>query len=331
MVGKPNEEMPNPLVPASYVPPNGVRHPVKAPETWVMIARLHSIDPWDLIDFNFPGLKRLKATDLQKATRQVNWYLREYVGCNSTTDGENYAFTSGLTGGKGIWQGGVIYIPPQPTPPTPVHRCSPTGGSMRRPTFYRPLNTAERQLMREVFGNTLPDFEEIGIGDGLGASGRPWTDTGPTNYPDMPHMHFQINIGDAASNDLTSNITRVDCFVTGIPDTLAELLVHEMTHVWQYHNSRSRYGVWASSVFGTYDFTPGDPWDDYDVEQQASIVEKWYSNNAKHWSNKSLLKADPLYPYIRLVIRSGRIWYPRTLTLNELNRDVADLRARGLD
>lgn len=194
---------------------------------------------------------------------------------------------------------------------------------MRRPTFYRPLNQKELGLVRSVFGSTLPYSDTIGIGDGLGFDGRPWTDTGPTDYPQMPNMHFQINIGDAASSDLTSTTVHVGCFVTDIPGTVADTLVHEMTHVWQYHNARTRYGVWASSVAGTYDFTPGKAWDDYDVEQQASIVEQWFHNGGK--------KTDPLYPYIRLVIRAGRVDFPRGLTLNELNRDLADLRARGLD
>lgn len=321
---RPNEEPPTPLVLDTYVPQGGIHHPVQSGETWASIAGRHSIDPWDLIDFNFPGIKQIKLMNPQKAARQANWYLREYVGCNKTTDGENWAFASGLTTGKGGWKGGFIYIPVKtpPLPALPVHRCSPTGGSMRRPTFYRPLNQKEQDLVRKVFGETLPHWTTIGIGDGLGAGGRPWTDTGPTTYQQMPNMNFQINIGDAASSDLTSS-KHVNCFVTDIPGTVAELLVHEMTHVWQYHNARGRYGVWASSVAGSYSFTPGDPWDDYDVEQQASIVEKWYSNGEK--------KADPLYPYIRLVIRSGRLDFPRSLTLNKLSQDVADLRARGLD
>ena len=109
-----------------------------------------------------------------------------------------------------------------------------------------------------------------------------------------------------------------------------------MTHVWQYHNDRSRYGVWISSVFGSYDLkvidinAPGyvkpkesTTWNDYDVEQQATIVEEWFHNGAS--------KTDRWYPFIRLVVRSGRIAFPRDLTLNELNRDLADLRARRLD
>src|SRR5215208_3520870 len=116
MSRKPNEETPSPLVPDSYVPRDGTRQPVLTGQTWATIAAARSIDPWDLIDFNFPGLKRLKLADSQRATRQVNWYLREYVGCNFSKDNENWDFTSGLTGGRGNWRGGFIYIPPKDIP-----------------------------------------------------------------------------------------------------------------------------------------------------------------------------------------------------------------------
>ncbi|HEY6982507.1 MAG TPA: hypothetical protein VH499_16260 [Reyranella sp.] len=85
-----------------------------------------------------------------------------------------------------------------------------------------------------------------------------------------------------------------------------------------------RSAIWARSPFGAgYDYKLGKPWDDYNKEQQAHIVEDWYTNGR--------LKSDDRYPYVRLVIRSGRIDFPRTLTLDELKRDLADLRRRNLD
>src|SRR5262245_30127811 len=103
-------EKPVKPVPSTYVPP-GIRHTVRAGETWVSIAKTHGIDPWDLIDFNFPGMKQTKQIDLQRATRHVNWYLREYVCCEISFDGgRNWAFTSGLSKGRGVWRGGRIYI-----------------------------------------------------------------------------------------------------------------------------------------------------------------------------------------------------------------------------
>lgn len=108
--------------------------------------------------------------------------------------------------------------------------------------------------------------------------------------------------------------------------TISALFIHEMTHVWQYRNDSGvmRSAIWARSPFGAgYDYKLGKPWDDYNKEQQAHIVEDWYTNGR--------LKSDDRYPYVRLVIRSGRIDFPRTLTLDELKRDLADLRRRNLD
>jgi hypothetical protein len=335
MRGIPNEEKPVALVSASYTPPSGVRYPVKKGDTWITIARSVGIDPWDLIDFNFPGTKRVHASNPERASRQVNWYLREYVGCKTTLDGENWAFDTGLTKGLGSWRGGIIYTPlksPPSPPPAPPRRCLPTSSGKlgRRPTFYRLLTETERAMVARVFRQTLPPWETIGIGDGLGFDGRPWTDHTPMEVSDLPNqLHFELNLGDAAREDLTLNQV-AGCFVTGILGTLSDLLIHEMTHVWQYHNVRSRVGLWVSSVFGSYDFKPGGSWDSYGVEQQASIVERWHHDGE--------LKTHALYPYIQLVVRTSggpsmgdALEYASTLTLNELNRDLADLRARGLD
>lgn len=342
MAGDPNEERPAPPVADTFVPRGGTRRPVANNEDWASIARRLGIDPWDLIDYNFPGMKLLKQFEPQRASRQVNWYLREYVGCRLTRDGENWAFSSGLTGGKGGWKAGHIFVPPgsppppPPPPPVPHRACSPTGSGKlgRRPTLYRVLAEPERKEMRYVFGQTLPDLDTVAIGNGLGFDGRPWTDGSPMSDPLLPtQSQFQINIGDAAGADLSST-THANCYVA-VDGTLADLLVHEMTHVWQYHNRggmTARVGVWISSVGGSYEFTAGDPWNDYDVEQQASIVEKWYHDFK---ANAATEKTHPLYPYVRLVVRSANnkhaLRYAGGLTLAELARDVADLKARGLD
>ena len=134
-----------------------------------------------------------------------------------------------------------------------------------------------------------------------------------------------MNIGDFASSDLSSTSNWYD-----FESTLADLLIHELTHVWQYHHG---FGVWVSSFMASakekikdgwgYGFEAGDSWDSYGVEQQASIVEKWHHGGMK--------KDDELYPYIRLVVRTRGQSYARSLTLEELANDVQDLHRRGLD
>jgi hypothetical protein len=82
-----------------------------------------------------------------------------------------------------------------------------------------------------------------------------------------------------------------------------DILIHELTHVWQgvhgstcfsyainslYHQAKSFFG--GGSRDGAYDFTPGQPWDSYNAEQQASIVETWFANGSS--------STDALFPYI---------------------------------
>ena len=82
-----------------YAPAGGIQYAVKTGDTWVMLAQRVKMNPWDLIHYNYPGL----PTDLQGAAKEVNWYLREYVGCTKvTTNGRNYEFSTGDTPGK-IW------------------------------------------------------------------------------------------------------------------------------------------------------------------------------------------------------------------------------------
>jgi len=79
-------------------PPKGHRlaHTVRSEEeNWSSVARDYGFpdDPWAIIIYNFNT----------REPREVNWYLKELVGCERTTDGKNYSFSIGST----------IYIPPE--------------------------------------------------------------------------------------------------------------------------------------------------------------------------------------------------------------------------
>jgi hypothetical protein len=106
----PIEKRPANPIPKGTQPPLSKRHRVKDGENWYSVANDAGMDVWDLIDFNF------KTRD----PAEVNWYLRNNVGCVlHTPDGKNYRFSSAAAPG-------IIYLPavPKPTPvgpkPTPV-------------------------------------------------------------------------------------------------------------------------------------------------------------------------------------------------------------------
>jgi len=88
-------------------------------------------------------------------------------------------------------------------------------------------------------------------------------------------------------------------------------LIHELTHVWQGHHSQFAWEYMINSLLAqghailkdgnrntAYDYAPGKPWGDYNVEQQASIVEDWFRNGMR--------PDDELFTYITDHIRAGR-------------------------
>lgn len=77
-----------------FVPAPSIPYRVADGDTWGTVAARYSLDPKALIKFNF----KTNNTD------EVNWYLRQTVGCKVTRDGLNWAFSSSA-------DPGVIYIP----------------------------------------------------------------------------------------------------------------------------------------------------------------------------------------------------------------------------
>jgi hypothetical protein len=93
----------------------------------------------------------------------------------------------------------------------------------------------------------------------------------------------------------------------GVRDTF----IHELTHVWQGYHSGLGWEYMVESMVAqghalitegdrnrAYDYKPGEPWDDYNVEQQALLVQHWFSNGMRD--------DDDRYTYIVNHIRAGR-------------------------
>ncbi len=162
---------------------------------------------------------------------------------------------------------------------------------MRVDTKMRDLSSAEIALARSVFQDSLPAWSRIKITDGLGplpTYDRPYTTEdspwfflhlGPDMYPDatLPTVHPEFG-------------------------QYRHTYVHEMTHVWQYYHG---YWVvlrsaWANSRWGAgYDYTigPSDAWDDYNVEQQAHLVEDWFAGG--------MSTTDDRFVFVEKIIRTG--------------------------
>jgi hypothetical protein len=159
------------------------------------------------------------------------------------------------------------------------------------PLPRRDLNPREKKIAEQVFRDTLP-FWRISVGPGLG-QGRAYT------LPDPGSIILTLGV-------LPLYVLQVgpEGYLHGMEDPRrAPTLVHELTHVWQGVNASgfvfdslcSRYLIMGDSE--AYVYVPGAPWEMYNVEQQASIVEDWYEKGAAEDGSSDL------FPYIRDVIR----------------------------
>lgn len=86
-----------PLHPVPFPPTNHLRaYRVRDGDNWWTLQKLFGLrDAWSLIRYNF-------ATS---DPAEVNWYLREYLGCTKTTpDGKNYCFSTAA-------KPGLLYLP----------------------------------------------------------------------------------------------------------------------------------------------------------------------------------------------------------------------------
>jgi hypothetical protein len=161
------------------------------------------------------------------------------------------------------------------------------------------LSISEKNLAKTVFQNTI-NYDLVKITDTLGAGARPWT----TNSPPM----YMINVGSAYPN-LTANNDR------------KRLLIHELAHVWQGQhlvpfmlNSAAHQSLSAinngGDVASAYNYTVGKSWGQYNVEQQASIVEHWFTPANICFTNGKcgggMKTTDSRYRYIRDNIRKNK-------------------------
>lgn len=185
--------------------------------------------------------------------------------------------------------------------------------SIEAPTSVRFPDDKEWKIVQDVFGDTLPWKRRILITNASGLDGAPFTI--PTSLitaigiswtgPIVPYLQSIVNVG------YLVNVGKVgEASMAGVDEGL---LVHEMTHVWQGYNAAFALSYVASSALNqckgiiaagsfsgrnsAYTSTLGKPWNNYNAEQQANIVEQWYL--------AGMPQSGTLWPYIKYNIRRG--------------------------
>lgn len=172
----------------------------------------------------------------------------------------------------------------------------------------RLLKPDEIKLAREVFRDSLP-YGKIYIANFFlpRNHGVPVTLAGALNpVPLTFRLVYTIYWGEAIYRGSAAQVAPVT-------------LIHELTHVWQGHHGRNMLAYMAQSVFAQgqakwrtgnrnnaypYDQSSYRNWNEYNVEQQASIVEDWFDPDVKNGGGNQSV-SDPRYPYISENIRAG--------------------------
>ncbi len=171
----------------------------------------------------------------------------------------------------------------------------------RRVLTRRLINKEEEALARQVFHDHLP-YGNIYIANFFLPGNEDVAVTvasGTELIPIKALTDYTIYFGPVVFSDGAH-----------APDT-RETFIHELTHVWQGYHSTFSWQYMVNSMLSqgralifhgdrnkAYEFTPGKAWEDYNVEQQANIVECWFAGGMQTDSE--------LYVYITESIRAGR-------------------------
>ncbi len=172
----------------------------------------------------------------------------------------------------------------------------------RRELRSRPLNREEEELARRVFRDKLP-YNQISIANFYlpRNEGIPVTvASGTAVIPIKSLTDYTIYFGPEVFDD-------------GAHLRCTHTFIHELTHVWQGYYARFSWQYMVNSIFNqglavirhgdrnrAYRYDPENllPWESYNVEQQANIVEDWFIGG--------MLESDSRYVYIVDNIRAGR-------------------------
>ena len=143
---------------------------------------------------------------------------------------------------------------------------------------HRQITAEEYRFASTVFGNTLPPPERIYLTNLSHGGGRLYT------WPNLDGS-VVVNMNDAFDDPMHYNKN------SHYP-TNGQVFIHELAHAWQIRTKSFIPGLIckAASQTGSYSFgsqfdSVGKAWDDFGLEQQASIVDSWFGNYARGWSS----------------------------------------------
>lgn len=137
---------------------------------------------------------------------------------------------------------------------------------------FRQLSATEYNWANKFYNGKLPSLQRIIVTNLMSVDRRAFT------VPNGDGITV-MNLGDAFNKPM--QFTNAGYPVPG------QLFIHELAHVWQIQNSSQLkafgQGVsnqWKNTILGhnVYAYTCGQPWDKYNYEQQAHIMDICFKN-----------------------------------------------------
>jgi hypothetical protein len=164
----------------------------------------------------------------------------------------------------------------------------------------RPLNDAEKDLARRVFGGTLP-LHDVIITNLAGLGDRAFTAPGIDGK-------VYCNLGGAYRDPLGGGSDKYPA--------PGQLLIHELVHAWQIAHHSFLPGLVCSGMENQAQHTlgddvyaygpPGPDWKGgFNEEQQASIVDQWFGGSGNSQGYKPMSRSNPYYRYVVDDLREG--------------------------
>ncbi|HEX4132100.1 MAG TPA: hypothetical protein VHZ24_18865 [Pirellulales bacterium] len=180
----------------------------------------------------------------------------------------------------------------------------------------RSLTAAERNVVKSVFKSTVP-ADQVLVTSISGEDGRAFTLPGTLIMdvagiiPPVGLLVHLVGLVDHLQDKYLINAGSIasllpSAYDNGTRERSGSMLIHECTHVWQgIHNGFSWWYVFNSLYYQikcgqrAYDVDENNlkTWSSYNVEQQAHLIEDWYS--------RGCLTTDHNYPYVRDNILPG--------------------------
>ncbi|MGF9812153.1 hypothetical protein, partial [Bacillus toyonensis] len=169
---------------------------------------------------------------------------------------------------------------------------------------YRKITQEEYDFANLVFKGTLPTRERITLTNMTGLSGR---------------LFATPNIDGGVILNLGDNIYQNPMRATHGEKypTPGEVFIHELVHAWQLARDSFIPGwVCKGATSSEYSPQPGQPWDDMNIEQKATVVNMWYraATGTATWTtfqqldellNSPAALRHPLFTHIHNHIRAA--------------------------